>query len=398
MEPASSDVNHPVIPIVRLAPTRQRKRAAPRGRRVDPVALSQVQALLGAESRQSDLLIEHLHRIQDRYGCLSSAHLAALAQEMRLAQTEVYEVASFYHHFDIVKEGQHAPAPLTVRVCDGLSCELAGAGELLERLPALLGRDVRVIAAPCIGRCEQAPAAVVGQNAIPRASVETVAQRSRPSDRARIEDSDFDRYRARRLALLGTVGGQQVSTLTGLEESGLLASAAQASRRRKWRIVAPSRDSLMPSTSPGRARHIQGRVLIERDPHRFLEGMPSPLGRGIEQSTSPGDESTLREMLAAGSQAGATRLYRLFRDDTAPRRRAYIREERRERTIEGKRGSRACVRRMSQRWPSAGRPRHNFETLYWGRELLEKGGLVASHGRTDAKAFDRSVPTGEESA
>ena len=125
-----------------------------------------------ATSRASaDLLIEHLHKIQDHFGHLSAAHLAALAQEMRLAQTEVYEVATFYHHFDVVKEGEAAPAALTVRVCDGLSCEMAGARDLLARLPALLGREVRVIAAPCIGRCEQAPAAVVGQNPVPNATV-----------------------------------------------------------------------------------------------------------------------------------------------------------------------------------------------------------------------------------
>ena len=90
---------------------------------------------------------------------------------MRLAQTEVFEVASFYHHFDIVKEGESAPAALTVRVCDGLSCEMAGARDLLARLPALLGKEVRVIAAPCIGRCEQAPAVAVGQNPVPNASL-----------------------------------------------------------------------------------------------------------------------------------------------------------------------------------------------------------------------------------
>src|SRR5690606_2464202 len=127
------------------------------------------------ESRRRDLLIEHLHKIQDRYGCLSTAHLAALAQEMRLAQTEVYEVASFYHHFDVVREGQDAPLALTVRVCASLSCEMAGARDLLARLPALLGSAVRVLAAPCVGRCEQAPVAVVGQNPVPRASAETVA-------------------------------------------------------------------------------------------------------------------------------------------------------------------------------------------------------------------------------
>ncbi|MDE2502383.1 MAG: NAD(P)H-dependent oxidoreductase subunit E, partial [Burkholderiales bacterium] len=144
-------MNRVVIPIAADA-TRRRKREAPKGRRVDAVALAEVRELLGEAPRRRDLLIEHLHRIQDRYGCLATAHLAALAEEMRLAQTEVYEVASFYHHFDIVREDQDAPAPLTVRVCDGLSCELAGARALLERLPALLGRAVRVIAAPCVGR------------------------------------------------------------------------------------------------------------------------------------------------------------------------------------------------------------------------------------------------------
>jgi len=153
---------------------RQRKRQAPKGRRVDAAALRDVQALLGDAPRRRDLLIEYLHKIQGRYGHLSTAHLAALAQELRLAQTEVYEVASFYHHFDIVKEGQAAPPALTVRVCDGLSCEMAGARDLLARLPALLGTAVRVIAAPCIGRCEQAPAVVVGQGALAQADCAAV--------------------------------------------------------------------------------------------------------------------------------------------------------------------------------------------------------------------------------
>ena len=119
-------MNHPIIPIAVQDVSRQRKRQAPKGRRVDPAALADVQRLLGDESRQPDLLIEHLHKLQDSFGHLSAQHLAALAQEMRLAQTEVYEVASFYHHFDVVKEGGVAPEALTVRVCDGLSCEMAG--------------------------------------------------------------------------------------------------------------------------------------------------------------------------------------------------------------------------------------------------------------------------------
>ena len=162
-----------IIPIAAVTPQdlRELKRRGPKGRRATAPALAEVRELLGTASRQRDLLIEHLHRIQDRFGHLSAAHLSALAEEMGLAQTEVYEVASFYHHFDIVKEGEAVPEALTVRVCDGLSCEMAGAQDLLKRLPALLGREVRVIAAPCIGRCEQAPAAVVGQNPVPEATI-----------------------------------------------------------------------------------------------------------------------------------------------------------------------------------------------------------------------------------
>ena len=137
----------------------------PKGRPVDPVARGDIARLLEGAPRERDHLIEHLHRIQDRFGHLSAAHLNALAEAMKLAQAEVYEVATFYHHFDVVKEGEAAPAKLTVRVCETLSCRMAGAQDLLDRLPALVGRDVRVIAAPCIGRCDQAPAVCVGHNA-----------------------------------------------------------------------------------------------------------------------------------------------------------------------------------------------------------------------------------------
>src|SRR5262245_797792 len=152
-----------------------RKRAAPKGRRVDPKAREEVRALLGDAPRRRDLLIEHLHKIQDRFGCLSAAHLVALAAEMKLAMAEVYEVATFYHHFDVVKEGDAAPPAITVRVCDSIACDLAGSHELLKELPALLGQEVRVLHAPCVGRCETAPVAVVGQNPVPFATAEKVA-------------------------------------------------------------------------------------------------------------------------------------------------------------------------------------------------------------------------------
>ena len=130
-----------------------RVRSTLKGRTVDPQALAQVRKLLGKAPRRRDLLIEHLHRIQDAYGQLSAAHLAALAQELRMALAEVYEVATFYHHFDVVKDGAK-PAAVTVRVCDSIACELAGSHELLHRLPEVLGAEVRVLHAPCVGRCE----------------------------------------------------------------------------------------------------------------------------------------------------------------------------------------------------------------------------------------------------
>src|SRR2546423_12277645 len=148
-----------------------RIRPIPKGRAVDAKALAEVQALLGDAPRRRDLLIEHLHRINDRFGHLPAAHLAALAQDMRLALAEVYEVATFYHHFEVVKEGEFPPAPLTVRVCDSIACELAGAHDLLK---LNLGPGVRVIPAPCVGRCEVAPCVHVGQNPLPNATAEKV--------------------------------------------------------------------------------------------------------------------------------------------------------------------------------------------------------------------------------
>jgi len=154
---------------------RARLRATPKGRRVDPGARKEILALLKNDPRRHDLLIEYLHRIQDRYGHLSAAHLVALAEEMQLAMTEVYEVATFYHHFDVVKDGEATPAAITVRVCDSIACELAGANELLKKLPKMLGQEVRVLHAPCIGRCETAPAVVVGQNPVPHASAQKIS-------------------------------------------------------------------------------------------------------------------------------------------------------------------------------------------------------------------------------
>src|SRR5712675_2435446 len=148
---------------------RNRPRRTPKGRQVDLQALDEVCALLCDRPRRRDLLIEHLHLIQDRYGHLSAPHLAALAHEMKMALTEVYEVATFYAHFDVVKDGPPPPA-ITVRVCDSLSCAMAGAEKLLADLPRQLGADVRVMRAPCVGACDRAPVAAVGHVQVMRST------------------------------------------------------------------------------------------------------------------------------------------------------------------------------------------------------------------------------------
>lgn len=161
-----------------IHPGAGRRRAInhPKGRQVDPAALAEVRTLLGDRPRRRDLLIEHLHLIQDRHGMLGAGLLAALAEEMHLVLAEVYEAASFYAHFEIVPEGAPPPPPLTVRVCDSVSCFLAGADRLREELAGRLGPDVRVVRTPCVGRCEHAPAAFVGKSHVDRATAESVAR------------------------------------------------------------------------------------------------------------------------------------------------------------------------------------------------------------------------------
>ncbi len=399
-------MNHPVIPIALQGASRQRKREAPKGRRVDPQALQEVRELLGDCSRRRDLLIEHLHKIQDRFGCLSSAHLAALAQEMRLAQTEVYEVATFYHHFDVVKEGEAAPAALTVRVCSGLSCEMAGAAELLARLPAILGRDVRVLAASCIGRCEQAPAAVVGQYPVPNATEHAIAAAvaagrttHRPTAYA-----GYDEYKAQGgYALLrACVAGERsaedvIATLEASSLRGL--GGAGFPTGRKWRIVrAEAGPRLMAiNVDEGEPGTFKDRVYLERDPHRFLEGaLIAAWAVGIEsiyiylRDEYHGCRALLEQELeglrADPPMAGMPRI-ELRRGAGA-----YIcgEESAMIESIEGKRGMPRLRPPYVAQVGLFGRPtlEHNFETLHWVREILEKGAdWFAGHGRNGRKGL-----------
>ena len=399
-------MNHPIIPIAVLDASRQRKRQAPKGRRVDPAALADVQRLLGDASRQPDLLIEHLHKIQDHLGHLPASHLAALAQEMRLAQTEVYEVASFYHHFDVVKEGEAAPAPLTVRVCDGLSCEMAGAQDLLARLPALLGREVRVIAAPCIGRCEQAPAAVVGQNPVPKATVEKItaavqggAVRHQPESYIDLAAYQADGgYRTLRDCVTGkhsvesVIKAMDASGLRGLGGAGFPAG-------RKWGIVrAEAGPRLMAiNIDEGEPGTFKDRVYLERDPHRFLEGMLiAAWAVGIDRiyiylrdeyhGCRALLEAELAKLKAAPPVVGIPPI-ELRRGAGA-----YIcgEESAMIESIEGKRGMPRLRPPYVAQVGLFGRPtlEHNFETLYWVRDILEKGPTwFSSEGRNGRKGL-----------
>ncbi len=400
-------MNHPIIPIVVLEDAvKQRKRQAPKGRRVDPAALAEVQGLLQETSRKPDMLIEHLHKIQDSFGHLSAAHLAALAQEMGLAQTEVYEVATFYHHFDVVKEGQTAPAALTVRVCDGLSCEMAGAKALLAKLPALLGREVRVISAPCIGRCEQAPAAVVGQNPLPMASAERIVAAVR-AQAIRHEPTGFIDLAAYRAAggyalLQQCLTGERdvESVIKTLEDAGLRGlGGAGFPAGRKWRIVrAEAGPRLMAiNIDEGEPGTFKDRTYLERDPHRFLEGMLiAAWAVGIAKiyiylrdeyhGCRHMLEAELDKLRLSPPMAGMPEI------DLRRGAGAYIcgEESAMIESIEGKRGLPRLRPPYVAQVGLFGRPtlEHNFETLHWVRELLEKGGAwFASHGRNGRKGL-----------
>jgi formate dehydrogenase len=400
-------VNRPVISIV-PAPgsSRQRKREAPRGRRVDPEARAEVLALLGNAPRTSDLLIEHLHKLQDRFGHLSARHLAALAAEMKLAQTEVYEVATFYHHFDVVKEGEAVPPALTVRVCDGLSCELAGAQELLARLPDLLGPNVRVITAPCIGRCEQAPAAVVGQRPVAPATAEAVAS-TVAAGQTRDEPSGFVDLAAYRknggYALLRQCIGGELDVddvIKTLEASGLRGlGGAGFPAGRKWRIVRsePAPRLMAVNIDEGEPGTFKDRYYLERDPHRFIEGMLiAAWAVGIPKiyvylrdeyhGCRALLESELARLRAAPPYPGMPEI--VLRRGAG----AYIcgEESAMIESIEGKRGMPRLRPPYVAQVGLFGRPtlEHNFETLYWVRDLLEKGPeWFTSEGRNGRKGL-----------
>jgi formate dehydrogenase len=382
-----------------------RVRAHSKGRQVDAGALEDVRALLGDEPRRRDLLIEHLHKINDRYGYLSAAHLAALAQEMNLSQTEVYEVATFYHHFDVVKEGESAPPALTVRVCDSIACELANANDLLQRLPGALGKNVRVLHAPCVGRCEVAPCVVVGQNPIGNATVESVrtaalAKNVTCETPRYIDYTAYQKTGGYKLLAECHAGRRQRSEITQMmEDSGLRGlGGAGFPIGRKWKIVSaePEPRLMAVNIDEGEPGTFKDRWYLERDPHRFLEGMlVAAWAVGIAEiyiylrDEYAGCRAILEKELAALERNPPCPLPPIHLRRGAG---AYIcgEESAMIESIEGKRGMPRLRPPYVAQVGLFGRPtlEHNMESVYWVREIVEKGPQwFAGHGRNGRKGL-----------
>jgi formate dehydrogenase len=382
---------------------KRRVRPIPKGRAVEPKALAEVQALLAEEPRRPDLVIEHLHKINDKFGYLSAAHLAAFAQEMRLALAEVYEVATFYHHFEVVKEGERPPAPLTVRVCDSISCELAGARELLKNLS--FGDEVRVVPAPCVGRCEVAPCVVVHQNPIGNATVEKVqaAVQEKKLDCAEPRYVDYGQYRkggGYTLIADCLAGKRTRDEITKImEDSGLRGlGGAGFPAGRKWRLVAaePAPRVMAVNIDEGEPGTFKDRWYLERDPHRFLEGMlVAAWCAGVGEIWI-----YLRDEYAGCRALLARELLKLQSDPPCALPPLHLRrgagayicgeESAMIESIEGKRGMPRLRPPYVAQVGLFGRPtlEHNMETVHWVREIVEKGAQwFASQGRNGRKGL-----------
>ena len=418
-----------------------RQKSKLKGRQADDSAIEQVQALIGEGPYRRDLLIEYLHALNDTYLGIKDVHMVAVAKLMRLPMAEVYEVASFYHHFDILRDGD-TPSAITIRVCDGLSCNLKGAQDLLHKLPAMLGQtDARVVHVPCVGRCEQAPVAVVYQNPIVFATTDAVLQAvasqalehplaNSPSD-ASFEPGDlaqqsvvtdnttagvspdyvgFDAYCAGGgYALAASLEHASVASveacIKAMEDSGLRGlGGAGFPAGRKWRIVRdqPAPKLMAVNIDEGEPGTFKDRTYLERDPHRFLEGM-----------------------LVAAKVVGVSACYIYLRDEYHGARAlldielaklkanppcalplielrrgagAYIcgEESAMIESIEGKRGEPRMRPPYIAEVGLFGRPtlEHNFETLYWVRDIVQRGSQWFSsfglNGRTGLRSFSVS--------
>jgi formate dehydrogenase beta subunit len=362
----------------------------PKGRQLDPAAVEEVCAVLGDLPRRRDLLIEHLHLLQDRFGFLSARYLAALASEMRLAQAEVYEVATFYAHFDVVKEGEAPPPPLTVRICDGICCELAGSRALHASLASSVGSGVRVVRAPCIGACDYAPAAMIGRRRIGCASIQAISSAitAGATTSQQLPFHDFEAY--------VSTGGYEVlrsvqnatlapaDLIEALHDAGLRGmGGAGFPTARKWSLMleAPEPRLLAINADEGEPGTFKDRFCLDTDPHRVLEG--ALIAAHVIEAEAlyiylrdeyPQTHAVLRQEIAkienAGMHTGITMHLRRGAG-------AYIcgEESAMLESIEGKRG----LPRNRPPYPAQrglfGRPTliNNVETVYWIPQILARG-------------------------
>ncbi len=383
----------------------RRARRTPKGRQVDTDALADIQGLLTDRPRRRDLLIEHLHLIQDKYGHLSAPHLAALAFEMKMALAEVYEVATFYAHFDVVKEGETPPPAVTVRVCDSLSCAMAGSEKLLSDLQAKYGQDVRVIRAPCMGACERAPVAAVGHVQTFNANVASVdaAVKHGAHAHAATPEADFDAYRkAGGYTLLkDCLDGKRTrdELIKIVSDAGLRGlGGAGFPTGRKWSLVRaePAPRLMAVNGDEGEPGTFKDRYYLSRDPHRFIEGML--IGAWVVEAPDvyfylrdeyPEVRLLILQEIAKVEAAGLLSHTRFHMRRGAG---AYIcgEESAMIESIEGKRGLPRHRPPYVAQVGLFGRPtlEQNVETLYWIRDIVEKGvDWFTSYGRHERKGF-----------
>ena len=383
----------------------KKKLGKQKGRILDSSALLEVQKLLSDMPRRKDLLIEALHLIQDEYHFISAKHVVALAFEMKLSHTEVYEVATFYHHFDVIKEDQIPPPPLTVRVCESLSCEMSGANKLTKTLKQLfpdssvLTEQIRIQAVPCVGRCQHAPVAVVGKNPVDQATPELVKKHVEknavlPTLPEYVNFAEYQQsggYQLFQDCLTGKRDAESV--ISELKNSGLRGlGGAGFPVGSKWEIVSkfPEPRLMAVNIDEGEPGTFKDRYYLESDPHRFLEGsLIAAWAVGIEEiyiylrdEYAAAREILLRE-IAELQSAFPERLPQIHLRRGAG---AYIcgEESAMIESIEGKRG----IPRLRPPYVAEvglfGRPtlEHNMETLYWVRDIIEKGAeSFSSHGR-----------------
>jgi NADH:ubiquinone oxidoreductase subunit F (NADH-binding)/NADH:ubiquinone oxidoreductase subunit E len=376
---------------------RKRAKSTPKGRQIDPRAAEEIELLLGDRPRRRDLLIEHLHLIQDTYKQISAAHLAALADEMKLAFAEVFETATFYAHFDVVKEGEPGIPPLTIRVCDSLTCAMLGADKLLHELQSAAGPAIRVVRAPCVGRCDTAPAAEVGHHFVDHASTQSVLEAAKDGDtHAHLPDYvDYDAYVAGGgYALLKRLRSGELAKedlLKVLDDASLRGlGGAGFPTGRKWRAVLgePGPRLMAINGDEGEPGTFKDRWYLETDPHRFLEGML--IGAYVVEA--PEIYIYLRDEYPASREILEREIAKLPPDGPVLHMRrgagAYIcgEESALLESIEGKRG----LPRHKPPYPFQvglfGLPTliNNIETLWWVRDIVEKGAdWWKSHGRND---------------